>query len=521
MILYVGNRRLSMLVVRFGVKDSNEEQKYYNRSTVGRLPFEPIKGEKTAERNVDIQPEPTPRKKSFTVSSLLEDSPDRPGLGATNQLNHLTRAGRIIDTSISDQGEKRSPLSTMSSLPSFHSFMPIFNGQMARYPMNPNGAWQFLSPSPWLFCNNQPTMSTDVRHSPHTSAFRAILPKRMHKANKPADLTDLRPSGEPVANEPVSPRNGSAQPKCLEQAVSDGTDESSLSRYTLSPISSCNSPSEQGLESGNGLCAVCEDKASGYHYGIVSCEGCKGFFRRTVQRNLEYVCHRSGTCEINRVTRNRCQYCRFTKCLESGMSKHSVRQDPCRRKVVRDSDAEAQTQASLQLQQIMRDVSEAFATVVKCNGNKRDKVNSDMVARFGHAIQGFDELNSSDQDIIIQAAIPEIRMLYEAFELSKQDEDDFIAAEPSAPVDDYKHSLERMRKFLQQTEVSLEEMSLLCSICLLNPSRSRLHGTRIVEKLQESCLEALGVTVQLRGPGQPNAYAKLLMMLTNIRPARN
>ncbi|CDW54048.1 Retinoic acid receptor gamma 1 [Trichuris trichiura] len=126
----------------------------------------------------------------------------------------------------------------------------------------------------------------------------------------------------PVANEPISLKNGSVQPRYPEQTVSDGTDESSLSRYTTSPISSCNSPSEQGLENSNGLCIVCEDKASGYHYGIVSCEGCKGFFRRTVQRNLEYVCHRSGTCEINRVTRNRCQYCRFTKCLECGMSKN-------------------------------------------------------------------------------------------------------------------------------------------------------------------------------------------------------
>ncbi|KHJ48669.1 zinc finger, C4 type [Trichuris suis] len=521
MVLHAVNRQLNMLLVRFGLEGSNEEQKYYDTNTVeDQLPFKQEKEEKTEENDASLQPEPTPRKKSFTVSSLLEDSPDRPGLGATNQLTDQTRAGQV--TCRRDQKGKQFSLPTMNSFPSSYPFLPIINGQAARYPMNPNGAWQFLSPTPWLFFNNnQPSVITDVRHSPHSSAFRAILPKRLHKANKSVDPTDLRPSCEPVANEPVSLKNGSIQPRCPEQTVSDGTDESSLSRYTTSPISSCNSPSEQGLENSNGLCIVCEDKASGYHYGIVSCEGCKGFFRRTVQRNLEYVCHRSGTCEINRVTRNRCQYCRFTKCLECGMSKNSVRQDPCRKKVVRDSDVEAQTQASLQLQQIMKEVSSAFASVVRCSENERGEVNNDAITNFGHAIQGFDELNSSDQEFLIQAAIPEIKMLYDAFELSKLDEDDISNADSVATVDDYQQSLERMRKFMQQTEVSLEEISLLCGICLLNPSRSGLQDTRTVEKLQESCLEALGVTVQLRGPGQPNAYAKLLMMLTNIRSARS
>ncbi|XP_058053207.1 ecdysone-induced protein 78C [Anopheles bellator] len=72
-------------------------------------------------------------------------------------------------------------------------------------------------------------------------------------------------------------------------------------------------------------CKVCGDKASGYHYGVTSCEGCKGFFRRSIQKQIEYRCLRDGKCLVIRLNRNRCQYCRFKKCLSVGMSRDSVR----------------------------------------------------------------------------------------------------------------------------------------------------------------------------------------------------
>ncbi|XP_076288482.1 ecdysone-induced protein 78C isoform X1 [Lasioglossum baleicum] len=72
-------------------------------------------------------------------------------------------------------------------------------------------------------------------------------------------------------------------------------------------------------------CRVCGDKASGYHYGVTSCEGCKGFFRRSIQKQIEYRCLRDGKCLVIRLSRNRCQYCRFKKCLAVGMSRDSVR----------------------------------------------------------------------------------------------------------------------------------------------------------------------------------------------------
>ncbi|XP_041739651.1 nuclear receptor subfamily 1 group D member 2 isoform X1 [Coregonus clupeaformis] len=74
------------------------------------------------------------------------------------------------------------------------------------------------------------------------------------------------------------------------------------------------------------LCKVCGDIASGFHYGVHACEGCKGFFRRSIQQNIQYKkCLKNESCAIMRINRNRCQQCRFKKCLLVGMSKDSVR----------------------------------------------------------------------------------------------------------------------------------------------------------------------------------------------------
>lgn len=67
------------------------------------------------------------------------------------------------------------------------------------------------------------------------------------------------------------------------------------------------------------LCLVCSDRASGRHYGAISCEGCKGFFKRSIRKQLAYQCRGTMNCEITKHHRNRCQYCRLQKCLACGM----------------------------------------------------------------------------------------------------------------------------------------------------------------------------------------------------------
>ncbi|XP_033212486.1 nuclear receptor subfamily 2 group E member 1-like [Belonocnema kinseyi] len=78
------------------------------------------------------------------------------------------------------------------------------------------------------------------------------------------------------------------------------------------------------------LCKVCGDKASGKHYGVPSCDGCRGFFKRSIRRyarNLDYVCKENGRCIVDVSRRNQCQACRFTKCLQVNMKRDAVQHE--------------------------------------------------------------------------------------------------------------------------------------------------------------------------------------------------
>lgn len=72
------------------------------------------------------------------------------------------------------------------------------------------------------------------------------------------------------------------------------------------------------------LCLVCGDRASGYHYNALACEGCKGFFRRSITKVSKYACKYGGECEIDMYMRRKCQDCRLKKCYAVGMRPECV-----------------------------------------------------------------------------------------------------------------------------------------------------------------------------------------------------
>ncbi|XP_034763927.2 peroxisome proliferator-activated receptor delta-like [Acipenser ruthenus] len=133
---------------------------------------------------------------------------------------------------------------------------------------------------------------------------------------------ELSPGLEEDGSEPNNNNYGTTEP------------ESPAPSSSYTDLSQTSSPSlcdqlKLGREEppGPGLnveCRICGDKASGFHYGVHACEGCKGFFRRTIRMKLEYErCER--TCKIQKKSRNKCQYCRFQKCLALGMSHDAIR----------------------------------------------------------------------------------------------------------------------------------------------------------------------------------------------------
>ncbi|KAG9335242.1 hypothetical protein JZ751_005488 [Albula glossodonta] len=121
------------------------------------------------------------------------------------------------------------------------------------------------------------------------------------------------------------------------------------------------------------LCAICGDRATGKHYGASSCDGCKGFFRRSVRKNHMYSCRFNRQCIVDKDKRNQCRYCRLKKCFRAGMKKEAVQNErdriSTRRSAYEDSSLPS-INALIQADMLSRQISSPLPVL---NGDIRAK----------------------------------------------------------------------------------------------------------------------------------------------------
>ncbi|CAF2412536.1 unnamed protein product [Rotaria sp. Silwood2] len=132
-------------------------------------------------------------------------------------------------------------------------------------------------------------------------------------------------------NSNYSSGSGGDSPNSLIAASSggpfSGIGGNSNSSTSSTPTATTSGAAAAAAAASRYACVICGDKASGKHYGVHSCEGCKGFFKRTVRKDLTYTCRDNRDCIIDKRQRNRCQYCRYQKCINVGMKKEAVQEE--------------------------------------------------------------------------------------------------------------------------------------------------------------------------------------------------
>ncbi|TMS36846.1 hypothetical protein L596_003922 [Steinernema carpocapsae] len=159
-----------------------------------------------------------------------------------------------------------------------------------------------------LFANLASNVAAIMRgESPSALAANSYLLAAANSATSPPGMTYL------------SPGAGSCSPTLT------------TAHYSIDQILKPGEPEELSkLQNGfdePSICSVCRDEASGRHYGVIACFGCKGFFRRTVRAGKAYTCRYEQKCRIDKAGRNVCRSCRFQKCLEVGMEPDAIRPD--------------------------------------------------------------------------------------------------------------------------------------------------------------------------------------------------
>ncbi|XP_064514662.1 nuclear receptor subfamily 4 group A member 3 isoform X1 [Pseudopipra pipra] len=397
------------------------------------------------------------------------------------------------------------------------------------------------------------------KHSPpHTPSAAA------HMCYDPASLSLPLGSDRPTASQaPMEghsyglhlakrPASLAFSPLGLNAATSSLMGESSGSGSSGLP-----SPPSRSSSSGEGTCAVCGDNAACQHYGVRTCEGCKGFFKRTVQKNAKYVCLANKNCPVDKRRRNRCQYCRFQKCLSVGMVKEVVRTDslkgrrgrlPSKPKSPLQQEPSQPSPPSppiSMMNALVRaltdstprelDYSRYCSTDQAAAGTDAEHVQQfynlltasiDITRGWAEKIPGFTDLPKEDQTLLIESAFLELFVLRLSIR-SDTAEDKFVFCNGLVL-----HRLQCLRGFgewldsIKDFSLNLKSLNLdipaLASLSALTMITER-HGLKEPKKVEELCNKITSslkdhLTFSCQNKGQPLESAeKVLGVLADLR----
>ncbi|XP_051999969.1 retinoic acid receptor RXR-beta-B isoform X2 [Xyrauchen texanus] len=300
------------------------------------------------------------------------------------------------------------------------------------------------------------------------------------------------------------------------------------------------------------LCAICGDRSSGKHYGVYSCEGCKGFFKRTVRKDLSYTCRDNKECLVDKRQRNRCQYCRYQKCLASGMKREAVQEE---RQKNRERDGDYECSSAVNEEMPVEKILEAETAVEHRTNLHSDATGSNdpvtnicqtadkqlfTLVEWAKRIPHFSELPLDDQVILLRAGWNEL--LIAAFShRSISVKDEILLATDLHMPRDSSHNLGVEAFFDRESANSTEvgalfdrvltelvckmrdmqmdktELGCLRAIVLFNPDAKGLTSTSEVELLREKVYASLEAYCKQKYPDQQGRFAKLLLRLPALR----
>ncbi|XP_076850071.1 putative nuclear hormone receptor HR38 [Brachyhypopomus gauderio] len=272
-----------------------------------------------------------------------------------------------------------------------------------------------------------------------------------------------------------------------------------------------------------GQCAVCGDNASCQHYGVRTCEGCKGFFKRTVQKNAKYVCLANKECPVDKRRRNRCQFCRFQKCLAVGMVKEVVRTDslkgrrgrlPSKPKNVLDSAPPVNITASLVKAHIDSNPAIGKLDYSKyqedaANISEKEDANDikqfydlltgtmEVIQKWAEAIPGFSAFCHEDQELLLESAFVELFILRLAYRSNPEEEKlifcNGVVLHRLQCVRGFGDWIDSIRDFSQSLHrMSLDVTSFSClSALVIITDRHGLKEPKHVEELQNRLIVCL------------------------------